>query len=93
MTLFRTALGDAIRDIRIEKNMTLRDVSAKSAVALGYISEVERAQKEVSSELLAGLAFALDVPLHELITLTAYKIAESDGYITPEQFERISTKV
>jgi XRE family transcriptional regulator, stress-response regulator len=36
-------------------------------VSLGYISEVERGQKEPSSELLAALAGALDVPLSRLL--------------------------
>jgi transcriptional regulator with XRE-family HTH domain len=32
-------------------------------VSLGYISEIERGQKEASSELLSALCAALDVPL------------------------------
>ena len=36
-------------------------------MSLGYISEVERGQKEPSSELLAALAGALDVPLSRLL--------------------------
>ena len=35
--------------------LTLRQVSAEARVSLGYISEIERGQKEASSELLASL--------------------------------------
>ena len=35
-------------------------------VSLGYLSEVERGQKEPSSELLAAICGALDVELSEL---------------------------
>jgi transcriptional regulator with XRE-family HTH domain len=47
--------------------MTLREVSAEARVSLGYISEIERGQKEASSELLASLCAALDVPLSEVL--------------------------
>jgi transcriptional regulator with XRE-family HTH domain len=43
--------------------MTLREVSAEARVSLGYISEIERGQKEASSELLSSLCSALDLPL------------------------------
>ena len=42
---------------------TLREVSSAARVSLGYLSEVERGQKEASSELLASICAALDVPL------------------------------
>jgi len=63
MALFRRMLGDVLRDQRTRRGMTLRDVSAEARVSLGYISEIERGQKEASSELLASLCAALGVPL------------------------------
>jgi transcriptional regulator with XRE-family HTH domain len=44
----------------------LREVSASARVSLGYLSEVERGQKEPSSELLAAIASALEVEMSEL---------------------------
>ena len=63
MVLFRRLLGDVLRAERVERGLTLRDVSAQARVSLGYISEIERGQKEASSELLAALCEALDMPL------------------------------
>jgi len=63
MVLFRRLLGDALRAQRMRRGMTLREVSAEARVSLGYISEIERGQKEASSELLASLCSALDLPL------------------------------
>ncbi|WP_300682582.1 helix-turn-helix transcriptional regulator [Nocardioides sp.] len=63
MVLFRRMLGDVLRAARIQRGMTLRELSADARVSLGYISEIERGQKEASSELLASLCAALDVPL------------------------------
>ena len=65
MVLFRRLLGDVLREQRMQRGMTLREVSAEARVSLGYISEIERGQKEASSELLASLCAALDVPLSD----------------------------
>lgn len=67
MVLFRRLLGDVLRDLRMQRGMTLREVSAEARVSLGYISEIERGQKEASSELLASLCGALDVPLSDVL--------------------------
>ena len=67
MTAMRQLIGEVLRARRIAQGLTLRDVSAKARVSLGYISEVERGQKEPSSELLAALAGALEVPLSKVL--------------------------
>ncbi len=67
MVLFRRFLGDVLRDVRMQRGLTLREVSAEARVSLGYISEIERGQKEASSELLASLCTALDIPLSDVL--------------------------
>ncbi|OUZ07959.1 transcriptional regulator [Aeromicrobium sp. PE09-221] len=67
MTTMRQLVGEVLRARRLAQGLTLRDVSARARVSLGYISEVERGQKEPSSELLAALATALDVPLSKVL--------------------------
>jgi transcriptional regulator with XRE-family HTH domain len=61
MVLVRGLLGDVLRRKRLRQGRTLREVSADARVSLGYLSEVERGQKEASSELLAAICMALDV--------------------------------
>lgn len=60
-------MGDVLRRRRVEQGRTLRDVSAAARVSLGYLSEVERGRKEASSELLAAICEALDLPLSEVL--------------------------
>lgn len=67
MVLLRSLLGDALRRTRQRQQRTLREVSATARVSLGYLSEVERGQKEASSELLAAITAALGVPLSEVL--------------------------
>jgi len=63
----RHEIGDVLRDFRQQKGATLRHISSKASVALGYLSEVERGQKEASSEILASIAEALDTPLSVIL--------------------------
>jgi transcriptional regulator with XRE-family HTH domain len=67
MVLFRRLLGDVLRTARMQRGMTLRELSAEARVSLGYISEIERGQKEASSELLASLCQAMDLPLSDVL--------------------------
>lgn len=67
MVLLRHMLGDALRRLRLRQGRTLREVSAAARVSLGYLSEVERGQKEASSELLASICGALGAPLSQVL--------------------------
>lgn len=67
MVALREVIGGVLRGHRMRQGRTLRQVSAEAQVSLGYISEVERGQKEASSELIAALCTALDVPLSQVL--------------------------
>jgi transcriptional regulator with XRE-family HTH domain len=67
MVLLRHLLGDVLRRLRQRQGRTLREVSASARVSLGYLSEVERGQKEASSELLAAICTALNTPLSHVL--------------------------
>jgi transcriptional regulator with XRE-family HTH domain len=75
MVIFRRLLGEVLRSRRIRQGRTLRQVSADARVSLGYISEIERGQKEASSELLASICAALDVPLSEVLAEVSDAVA------------------
>ena len=79
MVLFRRLLGDVLRDARMQRGMTLREVSADARVSLGYISEIERGQKEASSELLASLCSALDIPLSDVLREVSDAVAVEEA--------------
>lgn len=63
--------------------MTLRQVSAEARVSLGYISEIERGQKEASSELLGSLCGALDAPLSEILSEVSLAVAVEEAVLRP----------
>src|ERR1700683_2453932 len=67
MVLLRHLLGDALRRLRLRQGRTLREVSASARGSLGYLSEVERGQKEASAEVTAALCTALGPPLSQVL--------------------------
>jgi transcriptional regulator with XRE-family HTH domain len=79
MTLLRTQLGNTLRGHRLRQRRTLRDVSGAARVSLGYLSEVERGQKEASSELLASICDALDLELADLLAEVSLEMRLADG--------------
>jgi transcriptional regulator with XRE-family HTH domain len=87
MTLLRTQLGHTLRGHRQSQRRTLRDVSGAARVSLGYLSEVERGQKEASSELLASICDALDLELADLLAEVSLELrgarAGNGGAVRP----------
>jgi transcriptional regulator with XRE-family HTH domain len=83
MTLLRTQLGTTLRGHRLRQRRTLRDVSGAARVSLGYLSEVERGQKEASSELLASICDALEVELADLLAEVSLRLRGEDGRLRP----------
>jgi transcriptional regulator with XRE-family HTH domain len=79
MTLLRTQLGNTLRGHRLRQRRTLRDVSGAARVSLGYLSEVERGQKEASSELLASICDALELELADLLAEVSLELRVAGG--------------
>jgi len=79
MILVRQEIGDVLRDFRLQRGRTLRQVASRASVALGYLSEVERGQKEASSEILASVADALDVPISTIMREVGDRISVIEG--------------
>ena len=79
VTLLRTHIGSALRQARISQGRTLRDVAKGARVSLGYLSEVERGQKEASSELLNSICQALDLSLLTVINDVSVAIRATEA--------------
>ena len=80
MAVLRTLLGEALRTTRLSQERTLREVSSAAQVSLGYLSEVERGQKEASSELLASICRALGVRLSDVLR----EVSETLAAVEPQ---------
>ena len=79
VTLLRTHIGSTLRQARISQGRTLRDVAKAARVSLGYLSEVERGQKEASSELLNAICTALGLSLSGVFAQVASELKSREG--------------
>src|SRR5438034_11749621 len=96
MVLLRRVIGDALRSRRQSQHRTLREVSTAANVSLGYLSEIERGQKEASSELLAAICEALGARLSELlgeVSSTMASVEQGGPATVPPEEPAISTTV
>src|SRR2546423_9143072 len=78
MILVRRLLGDVLRGRRQRSGRTLRQLAATARVSPGYLSEVERGQKEPSSELLAAICDALEVKLSDALLELSTELAAAE---------------
>lgn len=70
----RDYLGETLRDVRKSRDMKLRDVNEISSVSIGFLSNVERGQKEASSEIIESLCDSMDVKMSDLLRMAADKL-------------------
>lgn len=87
--LLRRELGEVLREYRNRQGRTLREVSSDAAVSLGYLSEVERGQKEASSELLSSICRALNVPLSHVLRVVADRMDIAEGRMPPASIRTV----
>lgn len=83
MILLRRELGDVLRQRRQQQGRTLRDVAASAQVSLGYLSEIERGEKEASSELLASVCGALQIRLSDTMHQVSQRMAVAESLTAP----------
>lgn len=81
--VLRREVGDVLRTRRVDLGQTLRDVSAKASVSLGYLSEVERGEKEASSELLASICAALELPMSAMLRDVSDRVERAENVTAP----------
>jgi transcriptional regulator with XRE-family HTH domain len=89
--LVRQLIGESLREERMAQARTLREVSKAAQVSLGYLSEVERGQKEASSELLAAICAALDLPLSTVLNVVSEKMAQHEQISSGDRVTSLHT--
>lgn len=67
MTTLLEAFGERVRARRLDLEMSQDDLAARARLHRTYISSVERGGRNMSLRNVAKLAYALELPLHELV--------------------------
>lgn len=73
--LWRDVVGEELRAARAEREERIADVAERAGMSPQYLSEVERGRKDPSSEMLAAVAGALGLTVHELSRRIARRYA------------------
>jgi transcriptional regulator with XRE-family HTH domain len=61
------AVGARLKTLRVQRNVTLTDLSAETGISVSTLSRLESGQRRPNLELLLPLARAYGVPLDELV--------------------------
>lgn len=73
--LWREAVGDVLREERLDRAERIVDVARRAAIAPQYLSEIERGRKDPSSEVLAAAAQALELTVREVAVRAGSRLA------------------
>ena len=68
------AIGEVIKEQRLAKQLTLRELSGRSSVSLSFLCEVERGDKQPSSQIVEAIAGGLGVNPYEIILEAGLKM-------------------
>ncbi|WP_295010818.1 helix-turn-helix domain-containing protein [uncultured Microbacterium sp.] len=77
--LWRSVVGETLRDARADRGETLAETARRAGVSPQYLSEMERGRKEASSEMLAAVSGALGLSLLDLTLGVAERIARGSA--------------
>ncbi|ALJ22235.1 helix-turn-helix domain-containing protein [Microbacterium sp. No. 7] len=72
--LWRHLLGDELRRRRHARGETLGQTAERAGVSPQYLSEMERGVKDPSSEMIAAVSGALELPLLDLTRAVAARL-------------------
>jgi transcriptional regulator with XRE-family HTH domain len=64
---FVPSIGRTIKVLRTDRGLDRKDLAEEVGISYSYLTEIENGNKPPSSTVLAAIAAALDVQLHELI--------------------------
>ena len=65
-------LGDKIRSIRIDKDITMAELAEKTNTTVAAISRYELGQREPKLDMIGKIAKALNVPIFDLMDMDAF---------------------
>jgi HTH-type transcriptional regulator, competence development regulator len=65
--------GEYLRNLRVEKRLSLREVEQQSGVSNSYLGLIERGQRPIpGADILKKLAPVFDVPVRDLLKAAGY---------------------
>lgn len=79
-------VGDYLRELRVGRKLTLREVEEQSGASGSYLSQVEQGKRHPSADLLRKIAPTYGASVKELMALAGYL---DEPEVTMSEKERI----
>jgi transcriptional regulator with XRE-family HTH domain len=79
MISYPETLGEILRDVRKKQKQTLREVSSKGNIALGYLSDIETGRKEPSGYILQRICYGLNIEFWWLLQAVSNELKQQKG--------------
>ena len=76
-----TNIGEYVKKIRTEQNLTLKELSEKSGLSVSFLSQFERGISTISVDALLELAEALSIDSREIIMESLATSQPKDDYV------------
>jgi transcriptional regulator with XRE-family HTH domain len=74
-----------LKSLRLEQNLSLRDVQAKAGVSGSYLAQIEQGHRHrPSADILTKLAPVYDVPVRDLLKAAGY-LGEAASNLSEEE--------
>lgn len=77
-------IGQKIRELRKEQNLTLRELAKKASISFSYLGDIERGRTNPSLETLRNIAKALRIPASFLLELSEKNTAPKESFLFKE---------
>lgn len=68
VAMLQKKIGEKIKKLRNEKNMTLEQLGEKLGVTKGYVHHMENGNRKISIDFLENIAEIFDVEMHYFFT-------------------------
>ena len=86
--------GEYLRNLRVEKRLSLREVEQMSGVSNSYLGLIERGQRPIpGADILKKLAPVYDVPVRDLLGVAGYLKDEAHSLTDNDEVEMAYTYV
>lgn len=76
-------LQDRLKELRTNREMTLKDVAARSELSVSYLSDIERGRTTPTLATLEALARAFEISVVDLLTGVDFAGEATDSSLPP----------
>jgi len=91
MSELMKVIGNRIKNIRNGKKLSQEKLSLTANINRSYLGQLERGEKSATIDLLDKIAYALDVPLEELISQIKLPCQHKDNVTLSLLIDKLST--